>query len=362
MLNKRISIAGTVGVPANYGGFETLVENLLRFKSAHRCHCEINVYCSSKSYAIKKEQFLGAKLKYIPLSANGKQSIIYDAWALLNAILLKSDVILLLGVSGAIALPVIRLFSNVRIVTNIDGIEWKREKWQGLAKRFLRFSERLAINYSDEVISDNEAIEKYIKDEYGVACHVIAYGGDHALVSESSAKVEFKMPDDFCFSVCRIEPENNVHLILEAFSKLPGSPLVFVGNWGNSEYGRDLRAKYKSCTHIKMLDPIYDSGQLAALRGKARFYLHGHSAGGTNPSLVEAMHFGRPIVAYDCDFNRFTTEGKALFFKTSEDLISLIENINEIKNESIGKEMKEIAERRYTWGVIAKQYFDLMES
>ena len=245
-----------------------------------------------------------------PLMPMAQQSIPYDIVSLISAVWKRSDVILLLGVSGAIALPFVRLVSSARIVTNIDGIEWRREKWQGLAKWFLRFSEKMAVRFSHEVISDNGAIAEYVKHTYGVDSHVIAYGGDHAVAVDAVAVDEYALPDSYAFSVCRIEPENNVHMVVEAFSKLKSHPLVMVGNWNNSEYGRSLREQYASCDNIFLLDPIYDLGKLKTLRSRALFYIHGHSAGGTNPSLVEAMHFGKPVLAFDCNFNRYTMEDK----------------------------------------------------
>lgn len=360
--HREIAILGTVGVPACYGGFETLAENLVRSNDALGNPYSITVYCSSKEYQNLKPEFMGARLKYIPLPANGKESILYDAWSLVSTLFSNADIILLLGISGTIALPLVRILSKKKIVTNIDGIEWRRDKWQGFAKSFLKLSERLAIRYSHEIITDNQAIQEYVKAEYQADSHVIAYGGDHAVTAGKASIEEYGLPVDFSFSVCRIEPENNVHMILEAFAKTPSTPLVFVGNWNNSDYGKSLRAKYSDCEHLRLLDPIYDNAKLASLRAAARFYLHGHSAGGTNPSLVEAMHFGRPIIAYDCDFNRHTTGGKARYFQTANQILSLMEHMTAEEAGSIGAAMQGIAHKEYTWEVIAKKYFDLLGS
>ncbi len=355
---KKITIVGAVGVPANYGGFETLTENLVKYHNSFLLSESLNVYCSSKSYPSREAVFLSADLRYIPLSANGAQSVPYDMFSLALAVWSRSDVILLLGVSGAVALPLVRFLSPARIVTNIDGIEWRREKWSGLAKHFLRFSEKLAVRYSHEVIADNGAIAEYVKRSYGVDSRVIAYGGDHAVGVEAASVAEYCLPESYAFSVCRIEPENNVHLIVEAFSTLPTHPLVMVGNWNNSEYGRDVRRRFALHPNLFLLDPIYDIGKLKTLRSSAVMYVHGHSAGGTNPSLVEAMHFGKPILAFDCDFNRSTTEAKALFFADASELKRLVETLFERVAHQVGEEMLEIAQRRYTWTVVAKQYFD----
>ena len=357
---QKISVLGAVGLPANYGGFETLIENLVDYHNAYSLLFPITVYCSSQSYSHKAPAYKSANLKYIPFKANGIQSVMYDITSIFISVWNRSDVILLLGVSGAVALPFVRIISSSKIITNIDGVEWKREKWSFLAKTFLRFSEKLAVKFSDSVIADNEAIAKYVRQAYGVRAHVIPYGGNHAIVVDQVSVESLNLPQKYLFSVCRIEPENNIDLIIEAFLKDESPSLVIVGNWLNSDYGRSLRHKYLSAKNIFLLDPIYDLGKLKTLRSKAFAYIHGHSAGGTNPSLVEAMHFGRPVIAYDCEFNRCTTEDKALFFKNSDEIISVLASMNESMSKNVGDAMLEIAKRRYTWDVVAKQYFDLL--
>jgi glycosyltransferase involved in cell wall biosynthesis len=346
---SSIAIIGTVGVPACYGGFETLVENLLDETEQDK---NIIVYCSSKSYSVRLEEYKNANLHYIPLNANGAQSIPYDIWSLCHAVWKGSDNILLLGVSGAICLPFIRLFSKVRIIINIDGLEWKRAKWNGLVKRFLKFSEKLAVKYSDVVVADNAAIADYVKNEYNVASEVIAYGGDHAVVNDLNL-----LDDGYALALCRIEPENNVELILEAFSQTDKA-LKFIGNWDNSEFGRAMKAKYVKFDNIEMINPIYNVKTLFEIRQKCSLYVHGHSAGGTNPSLVEMMHFNKNIIAFDCNYNRASTENKAQFFISSLDLVKLIQNSASLSN---GNSMREIAERRYTWKIVKDQYFSLFK-
>ena len=159
---------------------------------------------------------------------------------------------------------------------------------------------------------------------------------------------------DYSITVCRIEPENNCHITLEAFSR-SDKQLVFIGNWEKSEYGRDLKAKYSQHRNIKILDPIYDINTLYALRNNAAMYIHGHSAGGTNPSLVEAMFFGKPIIAYSVVYNKETTENSAMYFKDVEELYDTITN-DSIDFVAQGKNLCQIADKRYTWNTIIKQY------
>jgi len=322
----------------------------------------LTVYCSRNSYPLRPPTYESAQLKYIPGDANGIQSISYDMLSLLSAVWNRTDVILLLGVSGAIVLPVIRLVSSAMIITNIDGMEWRREKWGRFAKWFLRFSEKLAIRFSHEVIADNHAIAVYVRNHYGVNCHVIAYGGDHAIEVTGVCAKEYDLPDTYAFSVGRIEPENNIDMIAKAFENDGSLPLVVVGNWQKSEYGRTLKQRYANIDHIHLLDPIYDLGKLKSLRSMAACYVHGHSAGGTNPALVEAMQFGIPIFAFDCDFNRCTTADKAFYFSSSESLSKMLGELDTRQAKEVGSAMREIAVSQYRWDIIARQYFDLMQN
>ncbi len=358
MVNK-IAIVGTVGIPASYGGFETLAENLVRFSSKRGTSSKLLVYCSAKSYSVRPVDYLGAELRYIPINANGVWSIFYDIFSLLSAVRHGCDVVLVLGVSGAIIFPLIRALTSVRIVTNVDGIEWRRDKWRGLARWFLRFSEKIAVTYSHSVIADNGGIANYIENEYGSVCHVIAYGGDHALAADERPYDDITL-EKYALAVCRIEPENNVEMILSAFSRIPNLPLVFVGNWNNSEFGCRMREEYGGFGHLYLVDPIYDVGVLKALRAKAFLYVHGHSAGGTNPSLVEVMHFSIPVFAYDCVFNRFSTEDEAFFFKGADDLVDSIQLLDEGVARKVGSAMGRIAREKYTWDAIGEDYWTLI--
>lgn len=356
----KIAILGTVGVPGRYGGFETLAENLVRYHAAQGLPDDLTVYCSAKAYPLRLTSYLSSNLRYSRLDANGPQSILYDIICLIDASLRRTDCLILLGVSGAIALPFVRLLTRGRIVTNIDGIEWKREKWRGSAKHFLRWSERLAVRFSHEIVADNQAIADYVRDTYGVSTRVLEYGGNHAVTAPLAPEAVdgLDLPNNYALSLCRIEPENNVAMILQAFSHCD-RPFVFVGNWENSEYGRKLRAQYADAPNLYLLDPIYEEGRLRRIRCDAALYVHGHSAGGTNPALVEMMHFGIPIVAFDCVFNRYTTEQAAHYFADAMALTHLLEATPLSALQLNASAMQTIALRRYTWDRICGNYFDL---
>ena len=351
---KKVAIVGIQGVPAKYGGFESLVENII----GDNCSPDIQytVFCSGKDYKTHLKSYKGARLKYISaFRANGIQSVPYDILSMIKCVRGYDDIVIL-GVSGCIFLPILRLLYHKRLIINIDGLEHKRDKWGKMAKKFLRFSEAMAVRYANVVIADNKGIQDYVKETYKKDSSLVAYGGDHAqrnLSEEQQIQLISKygiVAGNYAVSLCRIEPENNSNLICDAFSE-SGKVLVFVGNWNHNEYGRSLKKKYESYRNIKMIDAVYDLDELYALRNQCSCYIHGHSAGGTNPSLVEAMFFGKPILTYDVVYNRETTENKAYYFKSKEQLIELLHRKN--KN---GDNMREIAERRYVWKLVAKQY------
>lgn len=357
-MTNKVAIIGTVGLPSNYGGFETLVEFITKDLNKN---FDITVYCSAKSYSNKLKIYNNCKLHYINLRANGVQSIIYDIHAIFHAVK-YADILLILGVSGCIILPFIKLFFNKKIIVNIDGVEWKRQKWNGLAKWFLKLSERFAVKLADEIISDNKVIQDYVRKTCDKNAHLIAYGGDHCgsipLSNETLKKYPF-LSSKYAFKVCRIEPENNIEMILEAFTQVDKIPLVLIGNWSSSDFGNRTRSQYESLNNIYLLDPIYDQNILNQIRSNCEIYIHGHSAGGTNPSLVEAMMLGLPIFCYNVNYNIETTENRSLYFKTSSELIKLLESKNKINLSEIGEQMKSIAQRRYKWSEISEKYKNL---
>lgn len=350
----RVAVIGTRGVPAAYGGFESMVENLL----GDNCPSDVRytVFCSRPDQASRPGTYKGAELRYVPLHANGIQSIPYDMLSMARC-LRGYDVILVLGVSGCLALPLLRRLTRAKLIVNIDGLEHKRDKWGHAARRILLASERAAVRAADVVVADNEGIAEYVRATYHIDPVVIAYGGDQAVRTVSDADVEATLAaygvsrGRYAMGVCRIEPENNCHVVLEAFA---GSdmPLVMIGNWEHSDYSRSLRQQFVGDKSLILADAEYDLDRLWALRSNAALYVHGHRAGGTNPSLVEAMHSGVAIAAFDVNYNRYTTAEAAAYFT---DAVSLRAIAGSIPSHA-GDTLREIARSRYTWREISRQY------
>lgn len=357
-MKKKIGIVGTNGLPGRYGGWDQLLNHLtlnLRDKFS------FIVYTSFYDAVEGLEEYNGAKLKIINLKANGYQSVFYDMISLFHGAL-KYDTLLVLGTSGCIFFPIIRLFGK-KIILNPDGLEWNRGKWNKNIQNFLLLSEKIGIRYADTIIADNVNIQKYIWDTYQKKSELIEYGGDNAAFVQLSNNTKAKYSienEQYAFKVCRIEPENNIHLLLSAFSRSE-TKLILIGNWNNSDYGKKLREKYSSYTNLILLNPIYEQQILDELRSNCGIYVHGHSVGGTNPSLVEAMNLGLCCIVFGVNYNIETTEGKALYFNNEEDLDKLIKAYekNEIDTSFYRHVLKEIAQRRYKWSNITAKYAEL---
>jgi glycosyltransferase involved in cell wall biosynthesis len=355
-MKKTVGIIGTNGLPGRYGGWDQLVNHLTKNL---RDKYSFLVYTSYTNAEPGLTEYNGAKLKIVKFKANGVQSIPYDIYSLIHAGF-RCDVLYICGTSGCLSLPLIKLFRK-KIILNPDGQEWKRKKWSKPVRWFLKISEKFGILFSDIVIADNKKIQEYITKSYNKSSVLIEYGGDHVrkvpMSLETSEKYDIKN-NEYAFKVCRIEPENNIHLILEAFKRKPKVDIIIVGNWDYSTYGQKLKKKYSTFENLKLLDPIYDQVTLDELRSNCALYIHGHSVGGTNPSLVEAMNLGLCIVSFKIDYNIETTENKAIYFSDANDLINILNNYknNLINVDAYKVVMKEIAVRRYKWDIITKKY------
>lgn len=369
-MKKKIAIIGTAGIPARYGGFETLANELVNNLPED---FDLTVYCSSRIYTRKERRNSDKKVNhvYIPLRPNGYQSILYDLYSLVHA-LFNSDVLLILGISGVIFLPLIRILSNRRIIVHVDGQEWNRSRWNTIIKSFLKLSERIAVICAHSVITDHPVIESYIRNTYNKSSSMIGYGGDHVFTVENDESdqelssymkliTENKDPG-YAISVGRIVPENNYNIILEAYSELPGKRIILIGNWQSSRYGRKLKIKFQQYENMILLDPVYNQKHLNLLRSNASVYLHGHSCGGTNPSLVEAMFLGLPVIAHNNPFNLSTTENQAFYFSDENEIVKILGSNSQKDFESCGKRLQSVAQEKMKWAEVARKYTELFLS
>lgn len=359
---KKVAIVGTNGIPAKYGGFETLVEYLTKVLNND---FHFVVYCSSiynKHERVAK--YNNSRLIYLPLKANGIQSLLYDIVATFHA-WFTADVIIILGPSAGFILP-LNYFFKKKIIVNHGGLnEWEREKLNFFQKKYVYLSHKIAAKCASFNIADNPPLSKNLEKSFRVSTKVIEYGGDHiikeSLTSELQTKFSF-LNEAYDLSVSRAQIDNNLHLLLIAYKELPNRNLVLVSNWSISEYGINLKKEYlNKYKNIFVVDAIYNKKELDVIRSNTSLYIHSHSRCGTAPSLVEAMHYNIPVICFDVLTNRETTQHKSRYFSSSHELKLLVSSLSEVDRSELKKEMYDIAKHKYTWKLIAKKYANLIQ-
>ena len=353
----KLAIVGINGLPPAYGGFETLAANLVaQWKS-----CDIVVYCTSFGNDTSQKSYCGARLLYIPVKANGALSVLFDLIGMAHA-LLTGRVMLILGPSAGIFVPVLT-WLGAKVVVNHGGLnEWEREKFSVLGRFWSRLSHSAAARFSKGNIVDNEELKKSLMTSFGAQSVVVRYGGDHCssgeIKSELIKKYEF-VDKPYYLAVARAQIDNNIEMLVEAFRYLPNYSLVVVSNWHvNAHYQRFFEQEYPE--NITLLPAIYDQEELNGLRSNATAYIHSHSRCGTAPSLVEAMSLGLPVLSFDRPTNRETTKDRAKYFSDERELQLLVSSTPSTELVAMGRDMASIARESYTWRIVAEQYLSEM--
>mgnify|MGYP001550570049 CR=1 FL=1 len=320
----RIGIIGTRGIPNRYGGFEQFAE-FVAPALVKRGH-SVSVYNSSlHPYKEKNWKGVNRITKYDPENRIGTAGqFVYDLNCILDSRKRGFDIILQLGYTSSSIWSSLFPASSI-LITNMDGLEWKRSKYSRPVQNFLRKAEKWAALHSDFLIADSKGIQEYLLRKYQKPSCFIAYGADLAKQIDESWLHQRQMAKfEYDLVIARLEPENNVETIIRGHL-ISGSkiPLVIIGGT-NHKYGASLKQQYAS-EQIQFWGTIYDMQMLNSFRHFSRFYFHGHSVGGTNPSLLEAMACYAMIVANDNVFNRSVLEDDAFYFSSSEDIASLLD-------------------------------------
>ncbi|TNE81191.1 MAG: glycosyltransferase family 1 protein [Bacteroidetes bacterium] len=351
----KIGILGTRGIPNEYGGFEQFAE-FFAVRMQERGH-ELTVYNSSL-HPYKESQFKGVNIRVCndPEDRYGSfGQFIYDRNCILDSRSQHFDILLLLGYTSS-AVWMHLLPKNTKVVSNMDGLEWKRSKYSKPVQAFLRWSEKRAARKSDALIADSRAIQGYLRSKYGLDSNYTAYGAEVFSNPDSALLAQYGVePNKYTLLIARPEPENNVHLICEAHVKSGiDLPLLIIGRFTNA-YGQKLQAQYAG-TNIRFIGPLYDLNVLNNLRYHAAIYFHGHSVGGTNPSLLEAMASSSLICAHDNPFNRAVLESDAFYFSSVEELSELLKQVPVKADHAhfITENIKKI-EQYYSWDTITTQ-------
>jgi glycosyltransferase involved in cell wall biosynthesis len=359
-MKKKVALIGTNGIPAKYGGFETLTQYLAKYLNEE---FEVSVYCAKTPKENRLETYLNSKLIYLPFKANGWQSMIYDAVSIIHA-LFYSNVLVILGFSGIFAFPFKVFFKKKKIVFNIGGVEWQKVRGKKIFStieiRAKKWFEKVCVSYSDVVVTDNQVLWDYVKEKYNIDSVLAEYGGDHAVQKPITEKLVEKYPflsEKYDVSISRAQEDMNIHMLIEAYKQIPDRNLVIVSNWDTSEYGLKLKIQNnEKHPNIYLQDAVYNLDELNAIRSNGEIYFHTHSLCGTAPSLTEAMSLGLPVICFDVDTNRSSTEEKSFYFKEPKSLVRILKDLDGSTINLLGKNMKEIANRRYNWKRIAELY------
>lgn len=359
---KRLAIVGTNGIPARYGGFETLAENLVRGLASR---WDITVYCSGVPPAERLASHLGARLVHVPLRANGWQSLPYDLLTTWHA-MTRADVLLMLGPGVGFGLPV-NLLARRGLVVNHGGLdEWTREKFSRFQRAVLFGSSRFAARWATSNIADNTLLRDSLRQHFGADAQVVRYGGDHVRPPAGRQSVlDAKHPfvgGPYHLSVARAQQDNNIHLLIDAYARMPQHRLVVVSNWTVSTYGRELFEQRGRHPNIYLAPAIYDPAELDYVRANASLYVHSHSRCGTAPSLVEAMCLGLPTLCFDVPTNRETTQGQALYFGSADALINVVGGLDATALQALGQRMATIAQKEYRWQAIWNRYDEILRA
>src|SRR4051812_621776 len=315
----RIALLGTRGVPARYGGFETAVEEVGR-RLADRGH-RVVVYCrTGRQDSTRPATHLGMEL--VPLPAARKRAVetlSHSALSVAHLLAHRTDAAIVFNAANSPLLPALRA-ARIPVATHVDGLEWKRAKWGPVGQRYYRVAETMAVRWSDVLIADANGIADYYRSEFGAPTTLLTYGAP--LIQPGSDRLaELGLtPGEYHLAVARFEPENHVDVIVEGYTRSAAAkPLVVVGSAPYSD-AYTARVHAAADDRVRFLGGVWDQVQLDQLYAHSYTYLHGHSVGGTNPSLLRAIGAGAAVVAYDVDFNREVVGDAGRYFATPADV------------------------------------------
>lgn len=331
----KIAIISTRGIPNNYGGFEQFAE-YISVGLAQRGH-EVVVY-SPHFHPYKESEYKGVRIKHVyspeQWMGNSIGSFFYDFSSLRDA--LKKEKFDIIYDAGYTSIVPAYIWFNVKKIkyplftTNMDGLEYKRTKFNKWVQKFLFWEERTTVKHSHFLIADNLGIQDYYKEKYHKESKYLPYGANIHDNYEVNFLKEYDLdPDSYYLLIARMEPENNIEMVIQGYieSNIHDKPLIIIGKT-NTPHGKELIGKYSSFTMIRFMGGIYDFRKIDSIRYFSSAYFHGHSVGGTNPSLLEAMASSCFIIANDNIFNRSVLKNNALYFENKVDVSSILTNMS----------------------------------
>jgi glycosyltransferase involved in cell wall biosynthesis len=317
---KELAILGIRGVPAAHGGFETFAEKLALYLVEKGW--KVTVYCQVDGEGeISSDTWEGVQRINIPVSREGAAGTVVFDWKAIRHAARQHKLTLTLGYNTALFCALLRVRGVTNLI-NMDGIEWRRDKWSMAERAWLYINERAGCLLGNHLIADHPQIEKHLQTRVsGNKISMIPYGAEEVTSADTSLLEPLGLsPDSFALVIARPEPENSILEIVRAFSRKPrGKQLVVLGSFDVKDNSYHAGVKEAASNEVIFPGAIYEKPVLAALRFHTRLYIHGHTVGGTNPSLVEALGAGSPVLAHDNIYNRWVAGEGAAFFSDEDE-------------------------------------------
>jgi glycosyltransferase involved in cell wall biosynthesis len=360
----KLAIIGDRGIPACYSGFSTLVEQLA-VRLVREFGFEVTVYCRSAYYELQPEYFKGVRCVYLP-APGGKsfESIVHSNLAILHALFQPFDMVFLLDPGNApFALPL--KLRQLPVLIHTDGMGWKRAKWNYIQRRYYKWSERVSVALATWLVTDSRAMQDYYRKEYDALSTFIPYAGEVVEHPDDALLLEHGLvPAGYYICCARVEPENNIHIIIREFKKVTTKRrLVVVGAVRyDSAYARAVVSE--TGENILFLGGVYDSHKLDGLFANCYAYIHGHEVGGTNPSLLNAMHRDAAPVCMDVVYHREVMSNAGEYFNKDEgNLANILDRLETDPDRVAG--LKILARQRsdhlYRWDAVCSAYAHLFQ-
>lgn len=363
MPDRHLLILGIRGVPAEHGGFETFAEHLCRFLVERGWR--VTVYCQEIGRGpVYESSWEGVRRIHIPVRGDGPLStVLFDIKANLLS-MTERGTILTLGYNTAFLALLHRLTSRYHVL-NMDGIEWKRQKWNRILRAWFWLNERMSCWFGSVLVADNPGIAQHLATRVRDSKIVmIPYGASEIPKADEKFLLDYGLsPDGYAIVVARPEPENSLYEIVHAFSlKRRGFKLMMLGNYEPDQNEYHRRVMDAASDEVLFPGAVYSGEVVSALRYHARFYLHGHQVGGTNPSLVEALGAGNAVVAHDNRFNRWVADDAAVYFEDEASLARAIEEVGTDRERlsELRRRARENFEARFQWDDVLHRYEQLL--
>jgi glycosyltransferase involved in cell wall biosynthesis len=360
MNRMSIAMVGTRGVPARYGGFETAVEEIGQrlVDGGHR----VVVYCRNVPGAPEQSpaEHLGMELVHLPAARKRSlETLSHTALSVAHLVAHRTDAAFVFNAANAPLLPVLRA-ARIPVATHVDGLEWRRAKWGGAGRRYYRAAESLAVRWSDALIADAQGIADYYRDAFEAPTTLLTYGAPIIDPGSDLLAGLGLEPGGYHLAVARFEPENHVDVIVDGYSRSSArKPLIVVGSAPYAD-GYTRRVHALADERVRFLGGVWDQDLLDQLYANCATYLHGHSVGGTNPSLLRAIGAGAAVTAFDVSFNREVIADAGRFFSTADDVARQVAAVeaDPAGTRRAGRRARELA-LRYDWNAVAAGYEEL---